>query len=387
MDDITLLRVRDWDSLYENNRTRSLKKLGWVPVPNRHDGDGYSQLVEHPAGAAHFGAWSVIIQVASRCDPRGTLIRDNGAPHTAASIARMTRISAEVFDAALPRLVEIGWLEAVENTAISKHPSAGIPHDDAPQARTEVLESRTVMRPGDHERKKEVKGSEGNGMQGMEPGAFLDPPHDDAGQRQFDAVTPWDDFRANYPECRRIEQNRAIPRAIANLSEVLTRDFGNVSEGFSCGGGIGVGVGGGIGVGETPCSSDDERGAGDPLELVPPKTKHVDDVKVWFDGEFWPAYPRKVGKPQALKTARRYAKTVSDRTAITDCLRRRLPALREQFRVDGDFRPYPSTWLAQEPWNDPEDVIQPTAKRTGVDAALDKVYAELQHEQGKGDAR
>ena len=53
-----VLRVRDWDALYENNRTRGDKRLGWVPIPNRMDGDGYTELVDHENGAAHLGAWS-----------------------------------------------------------------------------------------------------------------------------------------------------------------------------------------------------------------------------------------------------------------------------------------------------------------------------------------
>jgi hypothetical protein len=48
-----LLRVRDWDAVYENNRSREYKKLKWVPIPNRMDGDGYTELVDHQNGAAH----------------------------------------------------------------------------------------------------------------------------------------------------------------------------------------------------------------------------------------------------------------------------------------------------------------------------------------------
>ncbi len=62
------LRICDWDTLYENNRTRGYKKLNWVPIPNRMDGDGYTELVDHPNGAAHLGAWIAIVQVASRCE-------------------------------------------------------------------------------------------------------------------------------------------------------------------------------------------------------------------------------------------------------------------------------------------------------------------------------
>jgi len=107
-------RVRDWDDHFENNRTRELKRLAWVPMPVKHDGDGYTQLVDHRQGAAHFGAWCAIVEVAAKCDPRGTLLRDGGRPHDAASLARVTRLDRKTFDAVLPRLVSIGWLETYE---------------------------------------------------------------------------------------------------------------------------------------------------------------------------------------------------------------------------------------------------------------------------------
>lgn len=105
-----VIQVVDWDELYENNRTRGMKVMQWVPVPNRHDGDGYTELVSHPNGAAHLGAWLVILQVASRCRKRGTLLRDDGTPHDEASISRRTRILKSVLEEAIPRLVSIGWL-------------------------------------------------------------------------------------------------------------------------------------------------------------------------------------------------------------------------------------------------------------------------------------
>ena len=51
------LRIRNWKDHFENNRTRELKTMAWVPVPNRMDDLGYIRLVTHPNGAAHLGAW------------------------------------------------------------------------------------------------------------------------------------------------------------------------------------------------------------------------------------------------------------------------------------------------------------------------------------------
>lgn len=107
-------RIRDWSQHFENNRTRELKELRFVILPNKHDGDGYTELLDHPNGAAHYGAWCALVQVASKCDPRGTLLRDGDRPHDSASLARLTRIPAGVFDEVIPRLTTIGWLESDE---------------------------------------------------------------------------------------------------------------------------------------------------------------------------------------------------------------------------------------------------------------------------------
>lgn len=124
---MTLYRIKDWDKHFENNRTRELKALQWVPFPNKHDGDGYTELLDHKDGPSHFGAWVAIVQVASRCDERGTLSRAGARPHDAASLSRMTRIPQPVLEAAIKRLVSIGWLEVTH----CEHETCEIPHDGA----------------------------------------------------------------------------------------------------------------------------------------------------------------------------------------------------------------------------------------------------------------
>lgn len=138
-------RIRDWKNLFENNRTRNLKSMGWVPLPNKHDGDGYTELMDHPDGTSHFGAWVGVVQVASRCDPRGTLVRDSGEPHTVSTLARMTRIPVSILESALPRLVAIGWIEETstkqgvrprsQEGAVSPQEGAGKPQDGAMNGR------------------------------------------------------------------------------------------------------------------------------------------------------------------------------------------------------------------------------------------------------------
>ena len=138
--------VVDWKEHYENNRTRELKHMAWVPIPNKQDGDGYTELLDHPNGAAHFGAWNALLQVASKCDPRGSLLRDSGYPHDNVSLSRMTRIPEKVWNEALPRLVKIGWITFCD-----------IPQDDASKPQDDAGECPRTEQKGTE--RKEKKGT------------------------------------------------------------------------------------------------------------------------------------------------------------------------------------------------------------------------------------
>jgi hypothetical protein len=119
-------RITNWAENFENNRTRGLKVMLWVPIPVNLSGSGYAELVSHPtAGAAHLGVWLALVEVAARCDPRGTLVRGNGTPHDTESLSLITRIPAATIAEALPRLQLIGWIEEVAEGADKAHEGAG----------------------------------------------------------------------------------------------------------------------------------------------------------------------------------------------------------------------------------------------------------------------
>lgn len=128
-----LLRITDWAVHFENNRTRELKVMSWLPIPVKLGGDGYTEILDHPNGAAHFGAWIAILEVAAGCDERGTLLRGNRSgvrsPHDAQSISRMTRIPISIIEEALPRLIAAGWITAEECG-----PNGSIPHESRSDA-------------------------------------------------------------------------------------------------------------------------------------------------------------------------------------------------------------------------------------------------------------
>jgi len=132
-------RIKNWATIYENHRTRGLKTLGFVPLPTSLDGDGYTMIMERPEGdgAAIYGAWVGCVILATKCRPRGALARKSGAPHTASSIARMTRMPESIITAMLDFcLKECKWLEMVELGEISaqKEPEPAGPGAVTPES-------------------------------------------------------------------------------------------------------------------------------------------------------------------------------------------------------------------------------------------------------------
>ena len=162
-------RIRDWDQLFENNRTRELKKIDWVPVPNRMDGDGYTALVTHPNGAAHLGAWLAILEICSRQKIRGSFPESRTFPQDGAErcgagshppatrefslvFSRMSRLPSSVFEEVIPRLVEIGWVECFQT-------DTEIPHFSAPSCDLLPMEGKRIEGKGIQEKRARARPS------------------------------------------------------------------------------------------------------------------------------------------------------------------------------------------------------------------------------------
>lgn len=145
-----IYRIRDWAVNFENNRTRELKKLDWVPIPNKHDGDGFTDLITRRNGAAIFGAWVLMLQVASKCEPRGTLVRQvagsAAVPHTPESLSRMTRCPVTVIRDAINCCTEIGWIEAVEEQSQGTAKNPAPPCEIVPTESQDDASSHTRAR-------------------------------------------------------------------------------------------------------------------------------------------------------------------------------------------------------------------------------------------------
>ena len=112
-----IYRIKDWDQHYECSDTKKVKSFSrYVPVPNRMDGSGFAQLMNHPNGVAHYGAWITLVIVASKCETRGVLAHKNGEGFDTETLSLMTRVPVKILDELLPRLLskKIDWMEVVD---------------------------------------------------------------------------------------------------------------------------------------------------------------------------------------------------------------------------------------------------------------------------------
>jgi hypothetical protein len=108
-------RIKDWQNIYENNRSRELKNLRWVYLPINLSGDGYSQIMEDKKnGPSIFGAFIAVIELAAQCCPRGDLIKSSGEPHDFSSIGRICRINSSLIESTISFCINpLNWIEII----------------------------------------------------------------------------------------------------------------------------------------------------------------------------------------------------------------------------------------------------------------------------------
>lgn len=122
-----MISIRNWNGLYENSRSRAVKELDWVAVPNRHDGENFSLIMAHTRGSEIFSAFILMVQVASKCTPRGTLVKDNGTPHNASSLSVKCRAPITWFEIAIEYLEsKTDWLD-IEDVADGYQRAISVP--------------------------------------------------------------------------------------------------------------------------------------------------------------------------------------------------------------------------------------------------------------------
>ena len=173
------LRIRDWDKHFESAASRKLKRLEWIAIPNKTEGEGYMALVDHPDGAAHLGAWYAIVECASRQKIRGNLPPglsriDGGICQDISGICRaigkISQLPSAVFEAVIPRLLQIGWIEEfeceVQDTRAQDRPSNGVQPTENKQPPTLSGNSATSLGNSANVVAEKTSHIEGNGITG-----------------------------------------------------------------------------------------------------------------------------------------------------------------------------------------------------------------------------
>jgi len=144
-----LYTIRDWSTIYENNRSRVIRDLRWVPLPNRMDGENFCAIMNHPRGAEIFSAFVLMVEIASTCSPRGTLIRGNGIPHTAHTLANRCRCRVAWFEIGLHFLEnETDWLVVTDITPERHPPDVANVTSTTPERQLPVTEERQRKKEG-----------------------------------------------------------------------------------------------------------------------------------------------------------------------------------------------------------------------------------------------
>jgi len=163
---MTTYRVKDWDRHFENDRSRTRDRCGFVCVPNKH-GMGLSHVLTEPDGLAILGAFLLVIEkLSAQSRPRHGWLTDNGErtgrPWGVSDLAvtvgrgkRGEREFARLFEVA--QRPNIAWLESI------------VTADSPPTPRQLPADS-----PG-----REGKGKEGKGKEGSAepPAAAVAPAH------------------------------------------------------------------------------------------------------------------------------------------------------------------------------------------------------------------
>ena len=138
--------IRNWSEVFENSQSRQYQRLRWTPLPNKHDGKSYRRLISMADGPALYGAWVLLVQVASKCPQRGVLADQDG-PLDAEDLSLKTGCPAEVFAKAFEILTspKIAWLEVVPPTADQQHANSRptVAFRNMPLQRTEQNKSET----------------------------------------------------------------------------------------------------------------------------------------------------------------------------------------------------------------------------------------------------
>jgi hypothetical protein len=109
----TIYSIKNWDIKYETHETRKFKKLCWIPIPIKHDGNGFRRLMSLEDSGNIFAAFILSLEVAAKCPKRGVLADENG-PLNSKDLEIITGLNCVHFDKMFDKLsdpkIRICWI-------------------------------------------------------------------------------------------------------------------------------------------------------------------------------------------------------------------------------------------------------------------------------------
>lgn len=104
------LKIKAWQRVFENNRTRELDAPRYVCWPTKQDSEGFCELARTAEGTVALGVFGVLVQWASRAPVRGVLADERGEMN-AERYAKRYGLPVADAQVAFATLVAVGWLE------------------------------------------------------------------------------------------------------------------------------------------------------------------------------------------------------------------------------------------------------------------------------------
>jgi hypothetical protein len=111
-----LYLIKNWEKHFEIAQSKRVEgPLNWVPVPTKHDSLAFRRIMALEDGAAIFGAWILILEIAAKCKVRGKLgeLSESGPiEYGPGELAMMTGCPPSLFKRALEVLTSpiVGWI-------------------------------------------------------------------------------------------------------------------------------------------------------------------------------------------------------------------------------------------------------------------------------------
>ena len=103
------IRIRNWDSHFERDRSKQWKSIQWVPIPNKQ-GAGYRKIMKQKNNFEIYACWIALVLVASKCDPRGDLTK-----YDIEELSDLTMICEDSLVRSIEFLAKkLDWIEVID---------------------------------------------------------------------------------------------------------------------------------------------------------------------------------------------------------------------------------------------------------------------------------